>query len=105
TNLLALTPPTAEAIVQARVRTVAASIDGTTRETYEKIRVPPKGERLISRLELLKDVRRSSPGRRPRLRIIFTWMRSNRKDLADLPALAEAGGAGELHARYGAATR
>jgi MoaA/NifB/PqqE/SkfB family radical SAM enzyme len=100
TNLLALTPASAQAMVDARVRTVAASIDGTTRETYEKIRVPAKWERLLSRLELLREVRRSSRGKRPRLRIIFTWMKSNRKELADLPAFAEQWGADELDVRY-----
>jgi len=100
TNLLALTESSARAIVDAGVRTVAASIDGTTRETYEKIRVPAKWERLLSRLELLKAFRRSSRGKRPRLRIIFTWMKSNRQELADLPAFAELWGADELDVRY-----
>jgi MoaA/NifB/PqqE/SkfB family radical SAM enzyme len=100
TNLLALTPGSAGAIVDAGVRTVAASIDGTTRETYEKIRVPAKWERLLSRLELLKEVRRSSRKKRPRLRIIFTWMKSNRKELSDLPAFAAHWGADELDVRY-----
>lgn len=100
TNLLALNEASAQAILDAGVRTVAASIDGTMRETYEKIRVPAKWDRLLSRLELLKEVRRSSRKKRPRLRIIFTWMRSNRKELADLPAFAEQWGASELDVRY-----
>jgi len=100
TNLLALTEASAQAILDAGVRTVAASIDGMTRETYEKIRVPAKWDRLLSRLELLKDVRRSSRKKRPRLRIIFTWMRSNRGELADLPAFAEQWCASELDVRY-----
>jgi len=100
TNLLALTEASAQAILDAGVRTVAASIDGTTRETYEKIRVPAKWDRLLSRLELLREVRRSSRKKRPRLRIIFTWMRSNRGELADLPAFAEQWGASELDVRY-----
>ena len=78
--------------------TVAASIDGTTKETYEKIRVPAKWERLLSRLELLKKARRSR--KLPRLRIIFTWMKSNRAELADLPAFAQHWGAAELDVRY-----
>jgi MoaA/NifB/PqqE/SkfB family radical SAM enzyme len=100
TNLLALTPASAEAIVRAGVRTVAASIDGTTRETYEKIRVPAKWEQLLSRLELFRQVRLASGRKRPRLRIIFTWMQSNRKELADLPAFAEQWGAKELDVRF-----
>lgn len=100
TNLLALTEESAAAIRDAGVRTVAASIDGTTKETYEKIRVPARWERLLSRLELLREMRRPRRGGGPRLRIIFTWMKSNRRELADLPAFAEQWGAEELDVRY-----
>src|SRR5499426_3923382 len=58
TNLLALTEPTMHALIAARVRTVAASIDGMRKETYEKIRVPAKWERLTACLELLRDARK-----------------------------------------------
>lgn len=104
TNLLALTEKTAEAIVDAGVGTVAASIDGVTRETYEKIRIGGKWDRLISRLELLNDVKRRKRSRRPKLRIIFTWMRSNREELRALPAFAAEHGASELDVRFVAPT-
>src|SRR5436190_20076363 len=57
TNLLALTPPTAAAIVENHVTLVAASIDGFTKETYEKIRVPAKWERLLACLDVLAAAR------------------------------------------------
>ncbi len=100
TNLLALTETSARAILDAGVRTIGASIDGTTKETYEKIRVPARWERLLSRLELLREVKRASRRKAPRLRIIFTWMKSNRQELADLPAFARQWGAEELDVRY-----
>ena len=100
TNLLPLTEKTAEAIVSARVTTVAASIDGVTRETYEKIRIGGKWERLIGRLDLLNEVRTKHGARRPRLRIIFTWMQSNRHELRLLPAFAAEHGAAELDVRF-----
>jgi MoaA/NifB/PqqE/SkfB family radical SAM enzyme len=100
TNLLALSEPTARAIQQAGVRTVAASIDGCRKETYEKIRVGGKFETLTARLELLQSIRRESPRRRPRLRIIFPWMQSNREDLERLPEFASRWGADELDVRY-----
>jgi len=100
TNLLALSEESAAAIRDAGVRTVAASIDGTTKETYEKIRVPARWERLLSRLELLREMRGTRRRKGPRLRIIFTWMKSNRRELADLPAFAEHWGAEELDVRY-----
>jgi MoaA/NifB/PqqE/SkfB family radical SAM enzyme len=100
TNLLALTDATAESLIRNRVATVAASIDGTTPGTYEKIRVPARWEQLLSRLELLRAVKKRNRTDRPLLRIIFTWMQSNRAELASLPAFAEKWGASELDVRY-----
>ena len=100
TNLLPLVPKTAEAIVDAGVSTVAASIDGVTRETYEKIRVGGKWDRLISRLDLFNDARKGAGRKRPRLRIIFTWMKSNRHELRQLPAFAAEHGASQLDVRF-----
>lgn len=100
TNLLALTDATAEALVANRVTTVAASIDGMTKETYEKIRVPAKWERLLACLETLSRVRRAAKSKTPKLRIIFTWMRSNRGDLARLPEFAADHGATDIDVRF-----
>src|SRR5262245_38983010 len=100
TNLLALSESTAEALIRNRVATVAASIDGTTPETYEKIRVPARWEQLLSKLALLREVKRKHRANRPKLRIIFTWMKSNREQLASLPAFAQKQGAAELDVRY-----
>jgi MoaA/NifB/PqqE/SkfB family radical SAM enzyme len=104
TNLLALTDATAEALVKARVATVAASIDGMTKDTYEKIRVPAKWERLLACLETLRRVRKAARSKTPRLRIIFTWMRSNRKELALLPEFAADHGATDIDVRFVAPT-
>ncbi len=100
TNLLALTEPTAQTLVRNRVATVAASIDGMAKDTYEKIRVPAKWERLLACLDTLNRVKRDLKSRTPRLRIIFTWMKSNRKDLAALPEFATAHGATEIDVRF-----
>jgi MoaA/NifB/PqqE/SkfB family radical SAM enzyme len=100
TNLLALTPPTAAAIIENRVTTVAASIDGFTKESYEKIRVPAKWERLLACLDVLAAAKRERRSKTPRLRIIFTWMKSNRGDLALLPEFAAAHGAAEIDVRF-----
>ncbi len=100
TNLLALTEATARTLIDAGVWTVAASVDGMTRETYEKIRVPAKFERLTANLELLARVKAQSRSKLPRLRIIFTWMKSNRQELQALPAFAQRYGASELDVRY-----
>ncbi len=101
TNLLPLTPPKAEAICEAGVKTVGVSMDGTRPETYETIRVGATFVRLMRSLDLLNDVRR---GGATRLRLIFVWMQTNRADLADLPRFAEEVGASELDVRFVAPT-
>ncbi|MCP3961788.1 MAG: hypothetical protein GY719_28430 [bacterium] len=100
TNLLPLVERTAEALVDHGVTTVAASIDGVTRETYEKIRIGARWDRLISRLELLGETKKRRGSKRPTLRIIFTWMKSNRHELRGLPAFAAEHGATELDVRF-----
>ena len=101
TNLLPLTPAKAEAICEAGVKTVGVSMDGTSAETYEAIRVGGKFDRLMRSLDLLNEVRR---GAATGLRLIFVWMRTNRGDLADLPRFAEEVGASELDVRFVAPT-
>src|SRR5215467_218529 len=66
TNLLALSEASIETMIRAKVRTVAASIDGLTKDTYEKIRVPARWEQLLSRLALLEDVKRRRGVETPR---------------------------------------
>jgi MoaA/NifB/PqqE/SkfB family radical SAM enzyme len=100
TNLLALSEASMKAMIEGNVTTVAASIDGVTKEIYERIRVPAKWEQLLARLELFHTAKRRARSRRPRLRIIFTWMKTNRGQLADLPAFAADQGAAELDVRF-----
>jgi len=97
TNLLALNEEKAKAIVDAGVHTVAVSVDGMRAETYEKIRIGGRFAQLEERLALLNEARKGS---RTRLRIIFTWMRSNRAELQLLPAFAAAHGAAEIDVRF-----
>lgn len=97
TNLLALTREKAEAIVEAGVRVVGVSIDGTDAGTYEGIRAGGSFARLEKNLALLNEVRRGS---RTRVRMIFTWMRSNRAHLVRLPEYAQRHGASELDVRF-----
>jgi len=100
TNLLPLTETTAAAIVRAKVANVAVSIDGVTKETYERIRTGATWDRLHAKLGLLRDVRRALRSRLPRLRVIFTWMKPNRDELRELPAFAQSIGAASIDVRY-----
>lgn len=104
TNLLALTAATARAIVSSGVKTVAVSIDGMSRNTYEKIRRSASWDRLHERLDLLRTAKAEARSVTPRLRITFAWMRSNRNELARLPEFAADRGASEIDVRFVAPT-
>ena len=96
TNLLALDESIAEAMIADQVRTVAVSIDGTSRSTYEKIRSGASWKRLHDRLAMLRSAKDRARSRLPRLRVTFAWMQSNREQLLDLPRFAEGLGASEI---------
>ncbi len=67
------------------LRRIVISIDGATRETYERIRKPAKWARLCENVERLFKVRRSlPPWRRPVVHFNFVVMRSNYEELPDL---------------------
>jgi len=93
TNLLPLTERVADAIAKNGVHTVAVSIDGMNKETYEKIRAGARWDMLMKKLQMLRD-------RKVRLRFTFVWMQSNRNELRELPAFAVEHGASELDVRF-----
>lgn len=99
TNLLALTERKAHAICDYRVTTVAASVDGFDAPTFEAIRARGSFERFCERLRMFNQIR-NQVGERPRLRLIFTWMRANFDELTRLPDFAVRHGAEELDVRF-----
>jgi len=105
TNLLSLSEAKARAIVEHRVSKVAVSIDGTTRETYERIRCGASWDRLHSRLELMRRVAATASTPGPEIRVTFAWMRSNRGELRSLPDFAASIGAREIDVRFVARRR
>ena len=86
--------------IRDRLHKLWISLDAGTQDTFEKIRVPAKWERLTACLELLSDAKKAARSKTPGLRIIFTWMKSNRADLAALPEFAADHGAEELDVRF-----
>lgn len=100
TNLLPLTEVTAAAIAKS-ITVMSVSIDGTRKETYERIRAGATWERLMAKLKLLREACRRGG---PLLRVTFTWMQANRAELQELPELAADLGAKELDVRYVAVT-
>lgn len=86
TNGQLLTKEVVQACIDTGWSEIIVSIDGATAATYEEIRRGGKWERLQANLELLGEMKRQAGARHPALRINFTCMESN---IRELPAMAE----------------
>jgi MoaA/NifB/PqqE/SkfB family radical SAM enzyme len=84
-----------EKIVAANIE-LAISIDGTTKEVYEKIRAGSRYDILLRNIRLLNEARRRT-GSRMSLRMHTVVMRSNYRQIEDFLALAEEYGFDALH--------
>ncbi|HET6884017.1 MAG TPA: radical SAM protein [Pirellulales bacterium] len=88
TNLtLLLNPRRAALAVACGLDCIHISVDGATAETYERIRVRARFDRLLRNFQLLDDARRnvSHP---PQLRLVSVVMRQNLDELAELVRFA-----------------
>jgi radical SAM protein with 4Fe4S-binding SPASM domain len=99
TNALLLNEALIERIVrQSVLKTFAVSIDGATRETYERIRVGGRFEKLVENIRMIGRVRRRLGARDPRVTFVMVLMRSNVEELPALIRLARDLGVSEVTA-------
>jgi radical SAM protein with 4Fe4S-binding SPASM domain len=88
TNLtLLLNPRRAALAVACGLDCIHISVDGATAETYERIRLRAKFDRLLHNFQLLDDARRNA-SHPPQLRLVSVVMRQNLEELADLVRFA-----------------
>src|SRR5437868_13029136 len=88
TNLTLLNARRAELCITSGLAELHASIDGATRQTYERIRVRAYFDRILSNLGSLLDARRRLGSATPRVRLVAVAMRQNLHELPDLVRLA-----------------
>jgi len=100
TNGQLLSEDVVAASIEAGLSEIIFSIDGATAATYEAIRRGGKWERLLANLELLVAMKRRAGTRTPALRINFTCMDSNIRELPAMAAFAAERGAQSLHVRH-----
>ena len=81
TNLIPLTEEKAEQIIRQGVSFLCVSIDGATKETYERIRQNGRWEQLIEKLELLNSIKKKYKSRRPFLHLVIVGMTENIREL------------------------
>lgn len=93
-----------EAVAETLTRCVSYiqwSIDGATKETYERIRVGSKWSRILRNLDLLNQYRlKSPPETRTHLTLCMVLMKSNVHELEAFVELAQRVSADAVHAQH-----
>ncbi len=87
-NLTLLNAKRAERCVVSGLDSISVSIDGSTAETYERIRVRAHFDRVLGNLQRLLTIREQLRSPRPHLRLVMVIMRQNLHELPDLVRLA-----------------
>jgi radical SAM protein with 4Fe4S-binding SPASM domain len=77
TNALRLNEKMARAVVDAGIDLAIISIDGATKETYEKIRIKGNFEKLVKNIEYLISYRNKNKSSKPLIRLQFVKMKEN----------------------------
>ena len=95
TNATLIDEEKAEALASAGASAITVSIDGATRETYERIRVGARHDAVLRGIRAL--VHAAKIHGRPRVDLSFVGMASNLHELPDLIDLAADVGAGGVH--------
>lgn len=94
-NGLLLRKSNIEAMIQHGFSSLSISIDGATKETYEKIRIGGNFEKLIGNLQLLKQMKADNGVEHPTVSFNFVIMRQNMHELpAFIDMAAELGAVG-----------
>jgi MoaA/NifB/PqqE/SkfB family radical SAM enzyme len=86
TNATLLDADRSRALCEAGLDWIAYSIDGATRETYERIRVGASFEKVTENLNGLRQVKAEKGIRQPATMLFFVMMKEN---VQELPAMVE----------------
>jgi radical SAM protein with 4Fe4S-binding SPASM domain len=99
TNLTVLPERNAERAARSGLETIFVSVDGASAQTYERIRVDARFDRLErNMLRLLSALARRGAG--PRVELTAVAMRDNVDELADLVGLSARWGIDTLHVQH-----
>jgi radical SAM protein with 4Fe4S-binding SPASM domain len=88
TNLTLLNPARAARLIQSGLHTLYFSVDGSTAETYERIRKRGHFHRVVENVELLLETRKKMQSDLPHMQLVMVVMRQNLHELPDLVTLA-----------------
>ncbi|HZT09187.1 MAG TPA: radical SAM protein [Chloroflexota bacterium] len=89
-NCTLLTPRRAEECVRSGLDWLHASVDGATRDTYERIRVRAQFDRLLDNIGSLRSAKARLESDLPHMRLVMVLMRENLHELPEIVRLAHA---------------
>ena len=98
TNATLLTRDRAEALIMANISEITISIDGATKEVYEKIRENAQFETVIENVRHLDEIRKKLNKKKPFIRINMVVTTENINELSDVLKMAKNLGAKEFRA-------
>ena len=98
TNATLLTPDKSEALITANISEITISIDGATKEVYEKIRKNAQFETVIENVRALSEIRKKLNKKKPFIRINMVVTTENINELSDVLKMAKNLGAKEFRA-------
>ena len=88
TNGTLLTEKRAELLVETQLAMLEVSVDGATKETYERIRRGAKFETVIKNIKLLQAIKRKHKSTKPAVMLNFVMQPDNIDELLDFIDLA-----------------
>lgn len=97
TNAMKLTPALSAGLIDAGLDEMNVSLDGASKETFERIRRGAKWNTVINNLKSLRDQKAALKRSTPRLHMSFVMMRSNIHELPHFVELAAEFGAVVLY--------
>jgi radical SAM protein with 4Fe4S-binding SPASM domain len=100
TNLTLLNHERTERLIQSGLDTLFFSIDGSTAETYERIRKRAHFERVLNNMERFLETRKRFVSELPHLRLVMVIMHQNLHELPDLVKLAHQWSAEEMFVQH-----
>lgn len=97
TNLFAMNKRIMEKVIEVQMPLMTVSIDGATKETFERIRPPGKWDTLMQRFDLVKEIKEASGSHFPVLSATAVLMRSNIREMPDLVRLMRSKGVTQMN--------
>ena len=97
TNLFAMNRKIMEKCIEVQMPLLTVSIDGATKETFERIRPPGKWDTLMDRFDLVREIKAASGSEFPHLSATAVLMRSNIREMPDLIRLMSTKGVTQMN--------